>query len=166
MVLSSTSVVRPSCGAQLKASLALPPSNIWRHCGRRSTLPAHSVLWVSTRLPSPPCVARTHQMRSSPGSTSSVAMCMATTTGATTVRRGRVVKAGSVSVQCVERKGRMCRCGLAARLAFMLTLHRQLTPLTPAAMFVQRRRRPSGVRSPCLTAHTPSMLPARSARSS
>lgn len=162
-VLSSTFAERPCCGARLKACHAHPPSNTWRHCGKRSTQPARSVPWASTHWPSRLCIARTGRTRSSPGSTSSVATCTATTTGATTTRRGR---AGTGSVPCVEPKGPTCRCGWAASQGFTSTLPHPPTPSTPAATFAQRRRQPSGVRSHCHTAHTPSTLPALSAPNS
>uniref|UniRef100_A0A669D793 Pellino E3 ubiquitin protein ligase 1 n=1 Tax=Oreochromis niloticus TaxID=8128 RepID=A0A669D793_ORENI len=114
----------------------------------------------------PQCVAKTHLTRSSPGSTSSAATCTATTTGATTARRGRAGRAASGSVPCAEPKGRTWPCGWAARRAFTWTRPRLLTPSTPAATFVRRRLRPSGVRSRFLTAHTPSTPPALSAPSS
>lgn len=166
MVPSSTFAAQLCCGALPKACRAPPPSNTWKHCGRKSMQPARSVPWASTRWPSPPCIARTRRTRSNPGSTSSVATCTATTTGATTARRGRAGRAGIGSVPCVELKGRTCRCGWAVRRGSTSTPPHPPTPLTPVATFVQRRQRPSGVRSRCRTARTPSMLPAPSVPSS
>lgn len=163
---SSIFVVRPYCGALLKAWRARPRSSTWRPCGWRSTRLAHSVPWVLTRWPSPLCVARTRRTKSNPGYTSNAATCMATTTGATTARRGRVGRAGRGSVPCAELKGLTCHCGWAARQGFMSMPPRPLTPSTLAAMFAQTRRQPSGVRSHCPTEHTPSMQPALSVRSS
>lgn len=160
--LSSTFVARLCFGGPPKASPAHPPSNIWRRCGKRSMRLVLSVPWALTRWLSPQCIARTLRTRSSPGSTSSADTYTATTTGATTVRRGRAGRAGTGSALCVEPKGRTCRCGWAAKRGFMSTRPRPLTPLTPAAMFVQRRRQPTGVRSRCRTALTPSTPPALS----
>lgn len=162
MGLSSTFVVRLCCGVPPKASPARPPSNIWRPCGKRSMRLVLSAPWASTRWLSPQCIARTLRTRSSPGSTSSADTYTATTTGATTARRGRAGRAGTGSVLCVEPKGPTCRCGWAAKRAFMSTQPHPLTPLTPAAMFVQRRQQPTGVRSHCRMAPTPSTPPALS----
>lgn len=165
-VPSSTSAEPRCCGAPPKACHALPPSNTWRRCARRSTLPALSVPWASTHWRSPRCGGRTRRTRSSRGFTSSVATCTDTTTGATTGRSGRAGRAATGSAPCVGPKGRTCRSGWAVSRAFTWTQRPLLTPLIPAATFPRRRRRDSGVRSHSPTARTPSTLPVPSVPSS
>lgn len=157
-----TCVVPHCCGEARVAYGARLRSSSLSRCARSWMLHVLSVLWASTRWPSPAWRNVPPWTRSSHGSTWTAVTCTATTTGASAGRKIRRWGQPSASAPCAGRWALTCPCGWAARVACIWTQVPQHTLSAPVATCAQKKQRKAGARSHCPTEHTLSTQHARS----